>query len=55
MNFPHRGGPKAPIGRELQAKIGQQLRAMYAELIEQELPEHLRELIRRLDLPQQPP
>jgi carbon monoxide dehydrogenase subunit G len=45
----------ARIGRDAQAKIGQQLRAMYAELIKQELPESLRELVRRLALPQQPP
>jgi carbon monoxide dehydrogenase subunit G len=38
----------ARIGREAQAKIGRQLRAMYAELIKHELPENLRELIRRL-------
>jgi signal transduction histidine kinase len=44
----------ARIGRELHAKIGQQLRAMYAELIKQELPEDLRELLRRLSVPQQP-
>ena len=44
----------ARIGRDVQAKIGRQLRAMYAELIKQELPESLRELVRRLGLPQQP-
>ncbi len=44
----------ARIGRDVQAKIGRQLRAMYAELIKQELPESLRELVRRLSMPQQP-
>src|SRR5438874_8419414 len=44
----------ARIGRDAQAKIGRQLRAMYAELIKQELPESLRELVRRLGPPQQP-
>ena len=39
----------ARIGREAQAKIGRQPRALYAQLIKQELPEHLRELIRRLN------
>lgn len=43
----------ARIGRDVQAKIGRQLRAMYGELIKQELPENLRELVRRLSaLPQ---
>ena len=38
----------------MQAKIGRQLRAMYAELIKQELPENLRGLIQRLSVPQPP-
>jgi hypothetical protein len=44
----------ARIGRDVQAKIGRQLRAMYAQLIQQELPENLRDLVRRLSVPQQP-
>jgi len=45
----------ARIGRDVQAKIGRQLPAMYAELIKQELPENLRELVRRLSVaPQRP-
>jgi len=42
----------AKLGRDAQARIGQQLRAMYAELIDQEVPEKLRELIRRLSTPE---
>jgi carbon monoxide dehydrogenase subunit G len=44
----------ARMGRDAQAKIGRQLREMYAELIKQELPENLRELIQRLSVRQQP-
>ena len=44
----------ARIARAVQATIGRQLRAMYAELISQELPENLRELLRRLSVSQQP-
>jgi hypothetical protein len=44
----------ARLGRDVPAKISQQLRAMYAELIEQELAENRRELIRRPSVPQQP-
>jgi Anti-sigma factor NepR len=44
----------ARIGRDVQAKIGRQLRAMYAQWLEQELPENLRELLERLSGPPQP-
>jgi hypothetical protein len=36
------------LGRDVQAKIGQQLRAMYADLVIQELPERLRALVGQL-------
>jgi hypothetical protein len=42
----------AKLGRDALARIGQQLRAMYAELIDQEVPEKLRELVRRLSTPE---
>jgi carbon monoxide dehydrogenase subunit G len=44
----------ARIRRDVPAKIGQQLRAMPAELIKQELAENRRELVRRPSVPQQP-
>lgn len=40
----------AALGREIQAKIGQQLRAYYDNLIEP-TPERFTELLRRLDTP----
>ena len=40
--------PQARLGREIQARIGQQLRAMYNEVVNQGVPPHLAELVRRL-------
>jgi hypothetical protein len=42
---PHK---EARIGREVQARIGQQLRAMYNEVVNQGVPPHLADLVRRL-------
>ncbi|HEX4409494.1 MAG TPA: NepR family anti-sigma factor [Xanthobacteraceae bacterium] len=40
--------PEARLGREVQARIGQQLRAMYNDVVNQGVPDHLTDLIRRL-------
>jgi hypothetical protein len=40
--------PHARLGREVQAKIGQQLRAMYDEVVNQGVPTHIADLVRRL-------
>jgi hypothetical protein len=40
--------PEARLGREVQARIGQQLRAIYDDVVNQGVPPHLAELIRRL-------
>jgi hypothetical protein len=40
--------PEARLGREIQARIGQQLRSMYNDVVNQGVPEHLSELVRRL-------
>ena len=40
--------PTARLGREVQAKIGSQLRAMYDDVVSQGVPEHITELVRRL-------
>ncbi|HLH93611.1 MAG TPA: NepR family anti-sigma factor [Xanthobacteraceae bacterium] len=45
-----RGKPSASLNSEIQAKIGQQLRAYYAGLIEP-TPERFVELLRQLDKP----
>ncbi len=40
--------PEARLGREVQARIGQQLRAMYNDVVNQGVPQHLEDLVRRL-------
>jgi Anti-sigma factor NepR len=44
-NAPHK---EARLGREVQARIGQQLRAMYNDVVNQGVPQHLADLVRRL-------
>ena len=36
------------LGREVQARIGQQLRSMYDEVVSEGVPQHIADLIRRL-------
>jgi Anti-sigma factor NepR len=36
------------LGREAQARIGQQLRAMYEAVVNEGVPPHIEELVRRL-------
>jgi Anti-sigma factor NepR len=43
---PHK--PEARLGREVQARIGQQLRSMYNDVVNQGVPQHLSDLVRRL-------
>jgi len=43
---PHK--PEARLGREVQARIGQQLRALYDEFVNQGVPQHINDLVRRL-------
>jgi len=40
--------PEARLGREVQARIGQQLRAMYDDVVSQGVPQHINDLISRL-------
>jgi hypothetical protein len=40
--------PEARLGREVQARIGQQLRAMYNDVVSQGVPDHLADLLSRL-------
>ena len=39
----------AKLGREVQARLGQQLRAMYDEVLNQGVPDRFTELLNRLD------
>jgi hypothetical protein len=43
---PHRHDVR--LGREVQARIGQQLRAMYEDFVNQGVPQHISDLVRRL-------
>jgi hypothetical protein len=40
--------PHARLGRETQARIGQQLRAMYDDVVNQGVPDRINDLIRKL-------
>jgi hypothetical protein len=40
---------EARLGRDVQDKIGQQLRAMYEDVVRQGVPERFTELLNRLD------
>ncbi len=48
MTRPTSPKPEARLGREVQARIGQQLRAIYNDVVNQGVPPHLAELVRRL-------
>ncbi len=39
----------AKLGREVQARLGQQLRAMYDEVVGQGVPDRFNDLLNRLD------
>jgi hypothetical protein len=41
--------PVAKLGNDVKAKIGQQLRLMYDEIVEQGVPERFAEILRDLD------
>jgi hypothetical protein len=43
------GKTPARLGRDIQAKIGQQLRAMYDDVVSQGVPDRFAELLNRLD------
>jgi len=39
----------AALGRDVQSKIGEQLRAMYDDVVSQGVPDRFSELLKRLD------
>ena len=58
MNNPVEAGTKPRSGgldRQIQAKIGQQLRAMYDEVVDQGVPDRFAELLKKLDGAQSTP
>jgi hypothetical protein len=40
--------PEVRLGREVQARIGQQLRTMYDDFVKQGVPQHITDLVQRL-------
>jgi hypothetical protein len=45
------GKADAKLGRDIQAKIGQQLRALYDDVVNQGVPDRFADLLNRLDKP----
>lgn len=45
------GKTEAKLGRDIQAKIGQQLRALYDDVVNQGVPDRFTELLNRLEKP----
>jgi hypothetical protein len=45
------GKTDAKLGRDIQAKIGQQLRALYDDVVNQGVPDRFADLLNRLDRP----
>jgi hypothetical protein len=46
---PKPGKPDARLGRDVQTKIGQQLRAIYDEVVSEGVPDRFSDLLRKLD------
>ena len=44
--------PKGRLGRDVQSKIGQQLRAMYDNVVSEGVPDRFTDMLRQLDRPQ---
>jgi hypothetical protein len=44
----HRGKGEVRLGREVQARIGQQLRAMYDDVVSEGVPQQIADLVNRL-------
>ena len=47
-------GKVVSLGRDVQVKIGQHLRTMYDEVVKQGVPDHLSELLEKLDKAEKP-
>ena len=41
--------PRGRLGRDVQSKIGQQLRAMYDDVVSEGVPDRFTEMLQRLD------
>jgi hypothetical protein len=45
--------PRGRLGRDVQGKIGQQLRAMYDDVVSDGVPDRFTEMLRQLDEPKE--
>jgi Anti-sigma factor NepR len=48
MGRPTHRKSEVRLGREVQARIGQQLRALYDEVVKEGVPDHINDLVLRL-------
>ena len=46
--------PRGRLGRDVQGKIGQQLRAMYDDVVSEGVPDRFTEMLQRLDAQKEP-
>jgi len=46
--------PKGRLGRDVQSKIGQQLRAMYDDVVSEGVPDRFTDMLKRLDEHKEP-
>ena len=44
-------GPAVNLGRDIKLRVGQQLRVMYGEVMDQGVPDRCIEILKRLDEP----
>ena len=52
---PGKPAKQGGLNAEIQSRIGHQLRAMYDDVVRQGVPDRFAELIRKLDVPENPP
>jgi hypothetical protein len=45
-------GPSVNLGPDIKVKVGQQLRVMYGEIMDQGVPDRCIEILKRLDEPE---
>ena len=55
MGRPTQRKSEVRLGREVQARIGQQLRALYDDVVKEGVPQNISDLVRRLSEQEDPP
>jgi Anti-sigma factor NepR len=53
MSDQNESKPAPMLGPDIRAAVGRQLRAIYADIVAEGVPEHFAEILRRLDEPDQ--